>query len=667
VTDLDHRLRSLDRIRPPDLWTDIRTREPDRHPAASDGGRRILAAGVALAVSAAAIGFAIRTFTGGDSSPTIRRVEILPTTGGKISFLRREETVNGYSEYLYSVEANGAGLAKVTDLPSNVFRYDWSPDGTKIVYDVGISEAEHEIRVLDLATGEETVVFHDVSGQDAERSSSDLFGAFEPAWSPDGTRIAFYSGSGDIYIISVDGSVSTQLTDPADSCGDQSPTWSPDGGSILFSRSCSTGTGYEDEDTIDLYVRDTDGTNEVRLTTGIKAFDPSWSPTGEVAFSGVAGDAEGIFRMEPDGARLTLLAEGENREPAWSPDGSRVAFVNRSDGDSEIHVIDADGSDEVPVTDNASDDRAPVWQPSLHGGEVEPMVPTVGTIALLSQRDDFGIDIALVQSDGTGFRALTNDRMDAGSLSWSPDGARIAFSVGIGEGVGAIRVLDVRNGGVAEILLVEATSPEHELFQPANPTWSPDGAEIWFTAGDGFYGIRPNGTGLRRLMDWDVEECRRLSPAWSPDRARVAFVRVCVNPDDSYDVPDTFDDLFVVNADGTEATRLTFDLQASDPMWSPDGTRIAFAGATDFLEGGSGFHRIYTINADGTGLIPITDGPADSQPAWSPDGTRIAFARYLEGNGDIYVMNADGTGLIRLTDEPGRDHHPVWRPDVGGP
>jgi dipeptidyl aminopeptidase/acylaminoacyl peptidase len=108
----------------------------------------------------------------------------------------------------------------------------------------------------------------------------------------------------------------------------------------------------------------------------------------------------------------------------------------------------------------------------------------------------------------------------------------------------------------------------------------------------------------------------------------------------------------------TTPPRLTTDPTSdSDPVWSPDGTQIAFVSLR------FGNSEITIVNTDGKNLKPLTNNPAsDTEPAWSLDG-KIAFASDRDDNFEIYTMNADGTNPKRLTNDLARDRDPTWSPD----
>jgi hypothetical protein len=118
----------------------------------------------------------------------------------------------------------------------------------------------------------------------------------------------------------------------------------------------------------------------------------------------------------------------------------------------------------------------------------------------------------------------------------------------------------------------------------------------------------------------------------------------------------------VADADGSNVQTLVPGAHGMsiDPVWSPDGSQIAFASNR------GGGYDVYVVNADGSGLRRVTnDAGLDRMPSWSPDGSQIAFAGERSGNMDVYLVNADGTGERRLTSNPARDRSPVWSPDGG--
>jgi Tol biopolymer transport system component len=162
------------------------------------------------------------------------------------------------------------------------------------------------------------------------------------------------------------------------------------------------------------------------------------------------------------------------------------------------------------------------------------------------------------------------------------------------------------------------------------------------------YSMNEDGSDVTRLT---FDSAIDANPAWSPDRRRIAFASD----------RDGNREIYVMNADGSAPTRLTFSGGTDDdPAWSADGTRIAFWSSR------RGSADIYVMNADGSGATRLTsDSGAEIQPAWSPDGTRLLFTGQRRGSlqTDLYAVRADGTGLTKLTSTAASEFTPAWSPD----
>jgi len=152
-------------------------------------------------------------------------------------------------------------------------------------------------------------------------------------------------------------------------------------------------------------------------------------------------------------------------------------------------------------------------------------------------------------------------------------------------------------------------------------------------AGD-IYAMNADGTGRTNLTNSPQDE---VSPVWSPDGTKVAFVRYQRWTPDQGWIPD----IWVMNSDGSGQDRIT---SGEFPAWSPDGSKIAFS----LIVGNT--HDVLVMNADGSGQTNLTNSPQDEiSPDWSPDGTKIAYTTGRGYGSDISVMNADiGMALCRF-------------------
>jgi Tol biopolymer transport system component len=542
---------------------------------------------------------------------------------------------------------------------------------------------ENDIYVLNLADSQVT------------RLTNDPEWDFDAAWSPDGKQIVFRShrdGDEEIYVMNSDGSNQTNLSNNPGR-GDWSPVWSPDGKRIAFFS--------EREGKSGIWVRNMDRSNAVPVGTpqGVNDY-PTWSPDSKrIAWNCTMGkmhpNRRGDFEIcvvNADGSGLTQLTEteGDNKYPAWSPDGSQIAFVSKRDGwptlpgyeplgydpeafgDEEIFIMNVDGTNQVNLTNNPrEDDSFPAWSRGGHhliysrygcltvldvAARSQPIQLSkgncVGTdsgtfpdwfqpvkqasdgnasacepaISFMDERNG-QMDIFAVNRDGSGFRQLTNDSASELAMSWSPDGSQLAYQRSSDEdGSTELYLMNADGSGLTNI----TRNPGDDW----SPAWSPDGKQIAFYA-DGSEGM------ALYLMDVIKDFAPAIIPgtqmgawpSWSPDGKQIVYRQEKAGNDE----------IFIINADGSNPINLT-QHNANDlsPDWSPDGSTIIFESLRN------GHYELYAINPHGSNLLRLTNHPLEDQHArWSPDGRSILYSHHDE----LYLMNADGSDP-RLLSKP---------------
>ncbi|MCY3698558.1 MAG: Ig-like domain-containing protein [Gemmatimonadetes bacterium] len=336
---------------------------------------------------------------------------------------------------------------------------------------VGLGSTAVTVRATDPAglEADQTISVEVTDG--ATRLTSNSAGDTGPVWSPDGTKIAFLSNRSnpwrtpnkiDVYVMNADGSGVTRLSVSNDGGRAYDPVWSPDGSKVAWA-----GDSVVPDGETEIVWKNADGSGAGFQITRRGGGSPAWSPDGaKIAFTSDRDGHSNIYVIDPlrdERSTVRLTHASSDFQPVWSPDGAKIAFMSGRDGQHEIYVMNADGSGETRLTNHGAEEKWANWSPD-------------GTkIAFTSTRGGRE-SIFVMNADGSRVTRLTSASHSDSRASWSPDGTRIAFSsYRPDDELGRYGVYVINADGSGETRLTAG-------FRDAGPKWSPDGTKIAFSS-----------------------------------------------------------------------------------------------------------------------------------------------------------------------------------------
>lgn len=240
-----------------------------------------------------------------------------------------------------------------------------------------------------------------------------------------------------------------------------------------------------------------------------------------------------------------------------------------------------------------------------------------------------------VRADGSQVGPLPVDSTGAGTFVISPEGRRIATRCS-SNGAQGLCIINMDNGAITRI------NADPTVFVAS---WSPDGTRLAYESGsEGQRGLHVvNADGSRDiLLMAGLPERMQSGGSWSPDGRQLTFATIFSE-----------NAIYVVNTDGTGLRQIV--AEGRNPSWAPNGAWIAFETPSN------GTWDIHLVRSDGTGRTALTTGPdTETGPVWSPDGSRLAYTwtgpATMPGNSaqmGVYITRPDGSNRIKALDHQG--------------
>lgn len=371
---------------------------------------------------------------------------------------------------------------------------------------------------------------------------------------------------------------------------------------------------------------------------------------------------------------------GQERHPALSPDGSRVAFISAKDDQPDLYIKQTNTETPLRLTNDSNFEMRPTWSPDG------------GTLAF-ARADTATVSLYTIPALGGPPRKLVDVQSSIAGISWSPDGSRLVFAQRT-EQDGPFHLFTLVLDDLSLSALTEAPP---QYIGDTNPAFRPDGTTLAFT--------RTDRAGVQDLFLLDVpsQQLTRLTNeqrginglAWMPDGNDLVFSsyrngtyslwRLNATNGDLDWIPTTADRIYNPTI-AQHANRLVFEafryekniwqLERRDTsfaatrfinstQWDWEATYTSNRENVAFISSRSGTLEIWIADGNGANSVQRTGfgGAAMGNPRWSPDGKQLSFHASPNGHATLYVMDAAGGPVRRLTDPDHNTINASWSGD----
>ena len=458
-----------------------------------------------------------------------------------------------------------------------------------------------------------------------------------PAWSPDGTRLAYVAESGGYrHLVVRTLATGAERRVTQQSRDDIQPAWAPDGQHLVFVRASTGGGRLEPSDINgvyneggDIWKVDLETGRETRLVSD--GFNPAYAPVGgRLAFDATYAGGRRIWISDSGGRNPRQVTSDSSEavvhsEPRWSPDGRKLVFRRVEKIKSDILTLDLDTRSMNRVTDDNVLDMDPVWAAD-------------GSHIYFASSRGGGLNLWRIRVTAAGTASGSPEQLTTGAgddiqPTLSPKGDRLGFAVrGINSDLWRLPVSPTTgqpSGPAAPVVMTTRVE--------SRGSWSPDGKSIAFNSDR----LGEMNIWLRSLTDSSERQLTRgpggdYQPNWSPDGQTLVFFSArSGNPD-----------IWAVSVADGKLRQLTQDPETdTNPFYSPDGKQIAFVSDRD------GRAEIWVMGAEGAQPRRVTSiGVGGHFLRFTPDGQSIVFRAETGAQIQIYRVSLDDGALTRMPD-----------------